>query len=335
MDLKYYKPFEVARMLGISKERLLDSERQGTIAPSLRDENGIRVYTVDQIEEIRDRVGLRPTVENPPRVVAVFNMKGGVGKSTLTANLAVNLAERGFRILGMDADPQGHLTASLGQEPSSFGATLLQLLVPDRTGEAAALDDVRQELTPNLHLIPANLSLCDLNLLLFQQPEREYRLRRTMEQIRNAGSYDVVLIDSPPSYDLTSLNILLACDLVIAPVKLDGNSFYGLEYLFDTIRKVGRVYRYRIPAVVIVPNYYNGNFAVSRQVLKGLRAHYEPYLARTVIRQDVNFDKANALRQTIFQTAPSSRGSKDVNSLSGELVGLLTAREEVRGTTQS
>jgi chromosome partitioning protein len=332
MEKRCYKPVEAARMLGMSKDELLDFERVGKIPLSQRDAKGNRCYTVDQVEKIRDLVGVRPVLANPPRVIAVFNMKGGVGKSTVSANLAVKISEKGYRILAMDADPQGHLTTSLGEEPASFQATLLQVLIPDRQGDVMPAAAVRQEISPNLHLVPGNLSMWSLNLLLFQQPEREYRLRRAVESIRATGDYDIVIIDSPPSYDITSLNILLSCDLVVAPVKLDGNSFYGLEYLFDTIRYVNRTYRYQIPTVAIVPNHYNGSYSVSRQMLQGLRANYASHLTRTVIRQDVNFDKANALRQPIFAIAPSCRGSKDMEGLAEEVCKMLTrkpASEEI------
>jgi chromosome partitioning protein len=330
VEKKCYKPLEAARILGISKETLLALEREGRIPSVDRDDHGNRVYTPEQIEIVRDVVGGRPVVNQAPRVVAVFNMKGGVGKSTISANLAVKTAEKGLRVLALDADPQGHLTTSLGQEPADFPITLLQMLIPDRQGEAVPVTEARKEITPNLHLVPANLSMCAMNLLLFQQPEREYRLRRAIEAIRATAAYDLVIVDSPPSYDITSLNILLSTDLVLAPVKLDGNSFYGLEYLFDTIRDVKRVYRYTIPTVMIVPNHYNGSYSVSRQILEGLRTNYSAYLAKTVVRQDVNFDKANALRQSIFSIAPSCKGSKDMESLALEIMEMVARNDSLR-----
>jgi len=203
---------------------------------------------------------------------------------------------------------------------------LLQTLVPDRGRRAAAVAEVHVQLGANLHLIPGNLSMCSMNLLLFQQPEREYRLRRMIDAVRDMGAYDLIVIDSPPSYDLTSLNILLACDFLLAPVKLDGNSFYGLQYLFDSIQDIGITYRCAIPNVSIVPNHFNSSYSVSRQILDGLRHHYAPYVTRTVIRQDVNFDKANALRQPIFVTSPSSKGSKDLEDLAAELSSMFQTR---------
>jgi len=321
-----YKPLEAARMLQLTKEALLDFEKEGKIAPSRRDDKGNRYYTPEDIEAIRQLVGIRPKLENPPVVVAVFNMKGGVGKSTISSNLAWKSAENGYMTLAVDADPQGHMTTSLGQEPADFEQTLLQIIIPDAHRRTAAVEDVRIELSPNLHLVPANLAMCSMNLLLFQQPEREYRLRRAIEEIRKNRLYDIVLIDSPPSYDLTSLNILLACDFLLAPVKLDGNSFYGLQYLFDSIRDISGTYRYVIPTVAIVPNHYNGSFSVSRQILEGLTENYAPYVTRTVVRQDVNFDKANALRQPIFVTAPSSKGSRDLDGLAYEILEMLRSR---------
>lgn len=323
MEKSAYKPLEAARMLGLTKETLLDHERNGIIPPSRRDEQGNRYYTPEDIETIRHITGIRPCLTSPPVVMAVFNMKGGVGKSTVSANVAWRISEEGFRTLAVDADPQGHMTTALGQEPAEFHATLQQILVPDLNRQTARVWEVSKSVTPNLDLVPANLSMCTLNLLLFQQPEREYRLRHAVEQIRRSGGYDLIVVDAAPSYDLTSLNILLACDFLVAPVRLDGNSFYGLEYLFDTIRDLVVTYRYHIPTVVIVPNHYNQSYSVSRQILDGLRENYAPYLANTVIRQDVNFDKANALREPIFLAAPSSKGSRDMELLTSELKGIL------------
>jgi chromosome partitioning protein len=321
-----YKPLETARMLGLSKELLLSYERDGKIPLSSRDEKGNRHYSAADIEVIRNAVGVRPNLENPPLVLAVFNMKGGVGKSTISSNLAWKTAEMGYRTLAIDADPQGHMTTSLGEEPAGFQQTLLQMLVPDLNRKTAPVLEVLCEITPNLHLIPANLSMCSMNLLLFQQPEREYRLRRCIEEVRSLGIYDLVVIDSPPSYDLTSLNILLACDFLVAPVKLDGNSFYGLEYLFDSIRDISMTYRYSIPTVAITANHYNNSYSVSRQILDGLQHNYAPYITRTVVRQDVNFDKANALREPIFVSSPSSKGSRDMESLTTELLEMVPGR---------
>lgn len=313
-------------MLGFTKESLLGYEREGKIPASRRDAKGNRIYTDKDLEVIRSILGVQPRVADPPAVLAVFNMKGGVGKSTISSNLAWKLARSGFRILAVDADPQGHMTTSLGQEPSDFEHTLLQTLVPDHGRRTADVAEVRVHLGANLHLIPANLSMCSMNLLLFQQPEREYRLRRMIDAVRDLGAYDLVVIDSPPSYDLTSLNILLASDFLLAPVKLDGNSFYGLQYLFDSIRDIGITYRYEIPTVSIVPNHFNGSYSVSRQILEGLREHYTPYITRTVIRQDVSFDKANALRQPIFVASPSSKGSRDLEDLAAEVSNMFQTR---------
>ncbi|AFM25068.1 AAA family ATPase [Desulfomonile tiedjei] len=327
METKRYRPIEAARILGISKETLLSYEREGRIPETERDENGNRIYTFQDLENIRDLFNLRPVLSSRPICIAVFNMKGGVGKSTVSSNLAWKLAESGYRTLAMDADPQGHMTTSLGEEPSAFNLTLMQMLVPDGKKSIARLSEVACKLSPNLHLVPANLSMCSMNLYLFQQPEREYRLRRALESVRESAEYDVMVIDSPPSYDLTSLNILLACDILLAPVKLDGNSFYGLQYLFDSIRDISGTYRHIIPKILIIPNNYNSSYSVSRQILEGLTESYGEYITRTVIRQDVSFDKANALRQPVFLLSPSCKGSRDLENLMHELTEIIKGKE--------
>jgi chromosome partitioning protein len=318
-----YSPQEVAQMLGVHKEFLLACEREGTIPPSHRDEKNNRFYPAEEIEKIRQIVGVRKALTVAPVVLAVFNMKGGVGKSTVAANLAWTISQRGYRTLGLDADPQGHMTTSLGEEPASFKLTLQDLVIPRYQGGFSTVAEVRHEITPNLHLIPANLSMCSMNLLLFQQPEREYRLRRAMDDIRREGIYDLVIVDSPPSYDLTSLNIVLACSILLAPVKLDGNSFYGLQYLFGSIDDLQQTYRFEIPLVAIVASHYNHSFSVSRQIMDGLRENYGKFMTRTIIRQDVNFDKANALREPISVLSPSSKGARDMESLAVEMIDTI------------
>ncbi len=321
-----YRPSEAARMVGLTKEALLEHERQGRLPSPKRDDKGHRYYSHEDVEFIRDTVGVRHPLSNPPVVVAVFNMKGGVGKSTVSSNFAWKAAESGFRVLGLDADPQGHMTTSLGREPEDFKYTLQHMIVPEPKRDVLPVVEIRAKINPNLDIVPANLSLCDMNLFLFQQPEREYRLRRAIEPLRSSGAYDLLVIDSPPSYDLTSLNILLACDMLLAPVKLDGNSFYGLQYLFNKIRDLARTYRYQIPTVLIVANHFNQTYAVSRDILEGLQKNYGQYLAKTVVRQDVNFDKANALREPVFVNAPSSKGSGDMANLTAEVIDLIMAK---------
>ncbi len=321
-----FKPVDAAKILGMSRERLVTYERDGKIPDSQRDEYGNRFYTYNDIEKIRDLIQKRPKIQNGPVVIAVFNMKGGVGKSTISSNLAWKTAERGYRTLAIDADPQGHMTTSLGQEPADFERTLLQMLIPDAKCETARVDELKRVITPTLDLAPANLSMCSMNLLLFQQPEREYRFRRAIERIKKENDYNIVVVDSPPAYDLTSLNILLACDFLLAPVKLDGNSFYGLQYLFDSISDIAKTYRHTIPMIKIVANHYHGSYSVSRQILDGLQENYGDYVMSTVIRQDVSFDKANALRQPVFLMAPTSKGSRDLESMTDEALAVIRKR---------
>jgi chromosome partitioning protein len=309
------------------KRSLSSGRKESKKAVPAQEEIPFQAHPSEDAQEIERITRARARLIGAPPVIAVFNMKGGVGKSTIASNLAWMISQHGFRTLAIDADPQGHMTTCLGQEPADFTVTLQEWLIGDFRSQRSSLSRVSRGITPNLSLVPANLSMCSMNLLLFQQPEREYRLRRALEDVRSTESYDVVIIDSPPSYDLTSLNILLACDFLLAPVKLDGNSFYGLHYLFASIHELRQTYRFQIPRVSIIANHYNHSFSVSRQIMNGLRQNYGPHMARTVIRQDVNFDKANALRQPICILAPASKGSKDMASLTQEIVEIVQLRK--------
>src|SRR5512133_2371074 len=163
---------------------------------------------------------------SPPRVELFLNFKGGTGKTSLSSSYAYRLAERGYRVLVIDLDSQGHATKCLGKEGSSFTKTLFDALI-----RKTPLTELTVETgMPGLSLIPANLAMSTIDLSLMPLSGREFRLRNALKDVE--GRYDFVVMDAPPSFGLLNLNALMAASDLIIPVLADFLSYDGLRLLF-------------------------------------------------------------------------------------------------------
>ena len=166
----------------------------------------------------------------PRRIQLFLNFKGGTGKTSLSSSYAYRLAERGYRVLMVDLDSQGHATKCLGREGSDFTKTLHDVLI-----RKTPVDDVTVPTgMPNLSLVPANLAMSTIDLALMPLAGREFRLRNALQAV--APKYDFVVMDAPPSFGLLNLNALMAADDLIIPVLADFLSYDGLRLLFETVQ---------------------------------------------------------------------------------------------------
>ncbi len=167
------------------------------------------------------------------RVFAIANQKGGVGKTTTSINLAAYLANAGRKTLVIDLDPQSNTTTGLGVDPHGVGLSIYELLVQDGISPK---DAIRAEIRPNLSLLPAKVDLYAADIELVYIDNREYRLKRILEQV--AGQYDFILIDCPPSLGLLTVNALTIADGVILPLQCEYFALEGMQQLLKTIQLV-------------------------------------------------------------------------------------------------
>ena len=237
------------------------------------------------------------------RIYALAQQKGGVGKTTTAINLGATLRERGHRVLLLDIDPQGALSAGLGLDPLSLDRTIYDVLRSARSN----LADVIRQTDSGCDLAPANIDLAAAEIELVSEPGREQILKGKLEGV--TGKYDYILIDCPPSLSLLTLNALTAAHGVIIPVQTQYFALRGMDLLFSTIEKVRARLNPKLIIAGILPTMYDARTTHGREVLEELRETYGAQLFETVIPLTVKLaDSAMAGKSIIsfHQQSPAA-----------------------------
>jgi chromosome partitioning protein len=255
-----------------------------------------------------------------PRVIAIANQKGGVGKTTTTVNLGAALAEIGFRVLVLDLDPQGNATTGLGLNPRDVEGSVYDVLLSDVT-----LDDIIEPTSlKNLFVAPATIDLAGAEIELVPVMSRELRLRRAIEVVRD--DYDLVLIDCPPSLGLLTVNGLAASDDVIVPIQCE---YYALEGLGQLLRNVGLVQANLNPTLDvrgIVLTMYDARTKLADQVVTEVRSYFGAKVYETIVPRTVRLSEAPSFGQPIIVFDSTSRGAKAYRDLAKEVSRGATRR---------
>jgi chromosome partitioning protein len=253
-----------------------------------------------------------------PRRIAIFNHKGGTGKTTTAVNLAAGLAETGQRVLLIDADGQGNVGASLGIRGEK---TLYHVLVHGTRADEAAVP-VRN----NLHVLTSNELLAAAELFLASRPNRDRVMRERLGD-RVLG-YDVVVIDCAPALSLMNQNALVYADSVVIPVSCDYLSLIGVRQVLRTLRHVRDLLKHEVAILGVLPTFYDVRNKIARDAVATLQEHFGERCLPP-IRVNTKLREAPTARQTIFEYAPESHGALDylhlvehVRRLRGE-AGLL------------
>jgi len=250
-----------------------------------------------------------------PRVIALANQKGGVGKTTTAVNLGACLAELGYRTLIIDLDPQGNASTGLGIDPRSIEQSMYDVLL-----HGVALEDcVEASSVRNLFVAPANLDLAGAEIELVPAFSREMRLRQAIEAV--GDSFDYVLIDCPPSLGLLTVNGLAAASEVMVPIQCE---YYALEGLGQLLRNVDLVQRQLNPdleltAIILVM--YDARTKLSDQVAAEVREHFGDKVCRQVVPRTVRLSEAPSFGQPIIAFDPTSRGAIAYRELAKEVSG--------------
>jgi len=250
----------------------------------------------------------RGKVERTPpkrttRRIAVFNHKGGTGKTTTSVNVAAGLAEAGLRTLLVDVDPQGNVGVSLGVRGER---TLYHVLVL-----GADPGEVAIPVRANLDVITSNESLAAAELYLAARPNRDRVLR---ERMAGTDAYDVVVLDCSPSLSLLNQNALCYADSVLIPVSCDYLALVGVKQCVRTLKNVHEHLKHPVHILGVVPTFYDARHKLGREVTETLKAKFGD-LCMAPVRANMKLREAPAARQTIFEYAPDSHGAEDYRAV--------------------
>ena len=286
----------------------------------LEEDDETLAQPLDSIEEVsfstpRSAMELPPSLPTPQgraRVVTVINQKGGVGKTTTVINIAAQIALRGFRVLVIDSDSQGNCATGLGVDKSKVKNTTRDLILSPET----AIDSRHATAVENLHIIVGDRSLIGLEQEMMRQLGREKRMKEALQPL--LAHYDLVLIDTPPSLGLVTINALVASDGVLVPVQTEYFALEGLALLSGTIREVRSLLNERL-GVDGVQLTMHSQTLLNKQVAGEVLENFPDLVVKPAIRRNVRLAEAPSHGIPIHLHDPSSPGGKDYQDIATEL----------------
>ena len=249
-----------------------------------------------------------------PRIIAVANQKGGVGKTTTTVNLAACLAEQGYRTLLVDLDPQANASTGLGLEPRELEHSIYHVMLHDQEADSC----IEPTEVKNLFVLPSSLDLAGAEIELVSLLSREHRLRMAIESV--IDDYDYVLIDCPPSLGLLTINALTAAKEVLVPIQCE---YYALEGLGQLMRNVDLVRASLNPTLQIshiVLVMFDPRTKLAGQVVDEVREHFGATVCENVIPRTVRLSEAPSFGQPITTFDSDSRGAAAYRAVTQEVL---------------
>ncbi len=249
------------------------------------------------------------------KVIAIFNQKGGVGKTTTNINLAACLALKGKKILVIDMDPQGNTTSGLGIQKRGLHYTSYDLLIEENLDTEAV---ILKTTTKNLDIIPASVDLAGAEIELVQLEGREGRLKRAIDQVRDR--YDYIFIDCPPSLGLLTINSLTAVNSVLIPIQCEFYALEGVSQLVSTVNLVKRSLNPGLQIQGVILSMFDGRTNLSLQVVEEVKRFFGDKLYTTVIPRNVRLAEAPSYGLPITSYDPKSRGAKAYQAFATEFL---------------
>lgn len=267
-----------------------------------------------------------------PRIIAIANQKGGVGKTTTAINLATALSANGESVLLIDLDPQGNASTGLGVDRTDRNTGSYSLLADNTSLQAAT----RPSFVPGLDLIPAEPDLAGAEIELVDLPRREFRLADALASVRQGpGRYSFILIDCPPGLGLLTLNALVAADAVLVPLQCEFFALEGITQLIRTIDMVKRGLNPKLSLQGIVLTMYDRRNNLSELVAQDARGFFGAQVYETVIPRNIRISEAPSHGKPVLLYDFRSAGAQAYVHLAGEFLKRERALFEPAGKCHS
>ena len=237
--------------------------------------------------------------------IAIFNQKGGVGKTTTNINLGACLALKGKKVLMLDIDPQGNTTSGIGIQKKNLDYTVYDLLVEDDFDTELA---ILQTSVDGLDIIPASVDLAGAEIELVQIEGRERRLKKSIDKVRDR--YDYIFIDCPPSLGLLTINSLTAVESVLIPIQCEFYALEGVSQLVSTIDLVKKSLNKDLEIEGVILSMFDGRTNLSVQVVQEVKKYFGSKVYSTVIPRNIRLAEAPSYGMAITEYDPKSKGAE-------------------------
>lgn len=248
-------------------------------------------------------------------IIAIANQKGGVGKTTTALNLASALAIMGKSTLLVDVDPQAHSTVSCVAEQSGIEKSMYDVLV---NSNDKIEDVIRSATVPGLDIAVSKISMAKLEPALISELDGHYRLKDAIEPVKK--KYDYIVIDTPPSIGLITLNALVASTHILIPIQSSYLSLEGTDDLLETIDKVRKIANPKLQIIGVLITLNDKRTNIARDAVNRIKGVFGKIVFKTKISKSVKLEESPAYRESIFTYAPKSVGAEQYRNLAKEVI---------------